>query len=362
MAENSTTGMLEDFLPLNPKAPTSKVQTPPASTSKAPGAAWIFDEQSKKWIKPEKPTTGNKTYTWDDNKGWVESGVDVSGFSAYSGFVLSKVLIDDPIYGPGERGLKRVYDLWAAGDETAAINAYFQSDYYLKLGRTAASRFNLSKNQPEVYAAELAAYVATQKKRLQAVGVKIEDADLNDLLKKAFDGNLNDAQLDSSIVQSSNFGASFGGTILSQTEALKQFARSYGLSYTDAKFNQWGADLFAGRTTESEIEKSMQTEAASAYPAFADQIQKGVTLDALASAYKSSMANILEIDADSIGYNDPTLRKALQYVGPDGKPSSKPLWQFESDLRSDARWPLTNNARDTIDSMQYKVMKDWGLM
>ena len=327
-----------------------------------PGTAWIFNDATGKWEKPEKPTSGNKQFTWDDNKGWIESGVDVSGFTASTGFILSKVLIDDPTYGPGERGLKRVYDLWAAGDETAALNAYFQSDYYMKLGKTAANRYAVSKTQPEVYAADEAAYIATQKKRLQAVGVKIDDAELDGLLKKAYAGNLNDAQLDSSIAQSANFGASFGGTILSQTEALKQYARSYGLSYTDAKFNQWGADLFAGRITDSEIEKSIQTEAASAYPAFADQIAKGVTLDALASAYKSSMATILEIDADSIGYNDPTLRKALQYIGPDGKPTSKPLWQFESDLRTDPRWQFTNNARDSIDSLQYKVMKDWGLM
>ncbi len=109
-------------------------------------------------------------------------------------------------------------------------------------------------------------------------------------------------------------------------------------------------------------QEAIKTESASKYPAFADQIMKGVSLDALSSAYKSSMSQILEIDPDSVGYDDPTLMKALQYIGPDGKPTTKPLWQFESDLRSDARWQFTNNARDSVDSLQYKVMKDWGLM
>jgi hypothetical protein len=148
---------------------------------------------------------------------------------------------------------------------------------------------------------------------------------------------------------------------------FKNLARSYGLSYTEAKYNQWGADLFANRITDSEVEEAIKVESASKYPGFADQIMKGVTMDALASSYKSSMATILEIDADSIGYNDPTLMKALQYKGFEktkeaGGSQVMPLWQFESDLRSDARWQFTNNARDTIDSMQYKVMKDWGLM
>lgn len=287
---------------------------------------------------------------------------DMSGFYNKIGFILTKALTEDPVYGVGERGLKAVYDLWFAGDETAAVNLYFQTDYFLKLGKTAASRYALSKNQPEVYAADVAAYVATQKKRLGLVGVKIDDADLLLLLKEAYAGNLNDAQLDSSIVQSASFGTTFGGTILSQTEGFRKYARSYGISYTDEKFSQWGRDLFAGRITDSEVEKAIQDESASAYPAFADQIKNGVTLDALSSAYKSSMASILEIDADSIGYGDSTLRKALQHIGADGKPASKPLWEYEQDLRADVRWQFTNNARDSVDSLQYKVMKDWGLM
>lgn len=330
--------------------------------AQSPGAAWIFNEKTKKWEKPAEPTKGNKTYTWDDNKGWVESGVNTTRLTASLGFVLTRALLDDPTYGKGPGGLQEVYDLWAAGDETAALDAYFKSNYYLKLGKTAASRFQLSKNQPEVYAADLAAYTSNQKNRLFKLGVRVDDAELNDLLKKAYEGNLTDSQLDASIALSNSFGGKFGGTILEQIQSIKNLARSYGLSYTDAKYNQWGADLFGNRTTDAEIEELIKAESASRYPAFADQIAKGVTLDALSSAYKSSMATILEIDPDSIGYNDTTLMKALQYIGPDGKPATKPLWQFESDLRSDPRWQFTNNARDSIDSLQYKVMKDWGLM
>jgi len=327
----------------------------------SPGAAWIFDEQSKKWIKPDKPTGDNRTYEWDDNKGWTSTGVNTTGLTASLGFVLSRALLDDPVYGKGPGGLQEVYDLWERGDETAALNAYFQSNYFLKLGKTAAARFALSKNQPEVYAADEAAYISGQKNRLFKLGVRVDDKELTDLLKKAYSGNLTDTQLDSSIALTNNFGGKFGGTILGQMQELRNTARSFGLSYTDAKYNQWGADLFANRITDSEVEEAIKTESASKYPAFANQIMSGVTVDALASAYKSSMATILEIDADSIGYNDTTLNKALQYIGPDGKPASKPLWQFESDLRSDPRWQFTNNARDTVDSLSLKVLRDWGM-
>lgn len=290
------------------------------------------------------------------------SNPNMSGLTVALGFVLTRALLDDPIYGKGPGGLQEVYDLWEAGDQTGALNAYFKSNYFLKLGKTAASRYALSKNQPEVYAAEEAAYISGQKNRLFKLGVRVDDNELTDLLKKAFSGNLTDAQLDSSIALTNSYGGKFGGTILGQMQDLRTLARSYGLSYTDAKYNQWGADLFANRITDSEVEELIKTESASKYPAYADQIMNGVTVDALASAYKASMANILEIDADAVTYNDTTLLKALQYIGPDGKPSFKPIWEFENDLRSDPRWQFTNNARESIDSLQYKVMKDWGLM
>lgn len=292
----------------------------------------------------------------------VPPAVDTSGLTTSIGFVLSRALLDDPTYGKGVGGLQEVYDLWAKGDETAALDAYFKSKWYTKLGKTAATRYATLLNQPEVYAADEAAYMSEQKNRLFKLGVRVDDVELDKWLKEAYKGNLTNSQLDSSIAMSTSFGAKFGGTILTQMEELKKVARSYGLSYTDAKYNQWGADLFANRITDAEIEKAIQTESASKYPAYANQIMNGTSVDALASAYKSAMSNILEIDSDSIGNDDMTLNKALQYVGPDGKPSTKPLWEFESDLRSDARWQFTNNARDSIDSLQYKVLKDWGFM
>lgn len=303
---------------------------------------------------------------------------DVSTLTASIGFVLTRALLDDPTYGKGVGGLQEVYDLWSAGDETAAMDAYLKSKYFLKLGKTAATRYALKLNQPEVYASDEAAYMSIQKVRLFKLGVRVDDKELSNFLKEAYKGNLTDAQLDSSITLSSNFGGTFGGTILGQIQNYKSLANSYGLSYTEAKYNQWGADLFANKITDTEVEEAIKMESASKYPAFASQIMKGVTLDALSSAYKSSMASILEIDADSIGYDDPTLRKALQgygsslqLVGAAYKGSGAgagagegqiPIWQFEEQLRADPRWQFTNNARDSIDSMQYKVMKDWGLM
>lgn len=288
----------------------------------------------------------------------VTNTANTSGLSSMTGFVFTKAMLEDSLYGPE---LKVVYDLWTTGKITDALNAYYNTKWYKSLGKTAADRYTLKKNQPDVYANELQAYKISQKQRLSRVGVKIDDAQLEGYLEQAFDGSLTDGQLDAVLVKSTSFGAKFGGDTLTKIQNFREYANSFGVSYDEKVYSRWGADLFAGKITDSEIEQQIRQESASAFPALSDQIMKGTSLDALASSYKNTMATLLEIDADSIGYNDTTLRKALQYVGPDGKPAVKPLWQFEKDLKMDPRWQYTNNARNTIDSLSLKVLQDWGL-
>ena len=63
----------------------------------------------------------------------LETGSNnTSGLTASIGFVLTKALLNDPTYGQGPGGLQEVYDLWESGDETAALNAYFQTKWYTK--------------------------------------------------------------------------------------------------------------------------------------------------------------------------------------------------------------------------------------
>jgi hypothetical protein len=214
-----------------------------------------------------------------------------------------------------------------------------------------------------VYLQELAKFRGEQRQRLIAAGITLDDAMFNMITEDAYLGNLSDIEVDAKALQA--FSGKIGGTTLEYVQSVKEYGASFGIYLNDAQIDQYSKDIFAGKTTIYDIKDKIRTDAASAYPAFADRIMKGTTLDALASAYKSSMASILEIDADSIGYNDPTLRKALQGIaGGKGEEylAPMPLWQFESNLRSDVRWQFTNNGRDSIDSLQYKVMKDWGLM
>jgi hypothetical protein len=255
--------------------------------------------------------------------------------------------------------LQRVYDLYVSGDLTQAELEYYKTGYYRGLTSTSKNRLGQKASQPGVYTQGLESFKVEQRKRLISKGINLDETTFNSVMQDAYDKGLDDAQIDLQAL--SKFKGSLGGDTLGKVQSLEEYADTFGMSYSKATLDSWSQGIFSGTNTLYDIQEKIRRDSASAYPVFADDINKGTSLDALASAYKSSMATILEIDSDTISWNDPTFRRALQYVGTDGKPALKPIWQFEAELRQDPRWDLTNNARSTADSISLKVLKDLGV-
>ena len=259
--------------------------------------------------------------------------------------------------------LEEAWQAYLRDDFDGMQAAILASNFYKNNNTTARARKQAELAQPGVYADGLEDYKLKTRKSLVKSGLKMDAKLFEGLAKTAYDSGMSDEQL-KSLVVSSGLVTGYGGDVLGDTSALKSYANSFGvIKYLDEKYwAQKSQDLFLGNTTTEDIEEEVRNLAASAFPGYTDQIKAGISVDSLASAYKGSMASVLERDSDSITYDDPRLRAALQYVGPDGKPAVKPLWQFERELRMTPEWEKTNNARSTVDSLAYKVISDMGLI
>jgi hypothetical protein len=254
--------------------------------------------------------------------------------------------------------LQRIYELWQAKDYAQAELEYYKTDYYKNVSETTSSRTLEKAAKPGIFAQKLEEYKIKQRKRLNEAGVRdIDDQFLEDAYLAGWSDNIVDIKALAKVPA----GKQLGGDALQTADALKSYANSFGMSYSPSQYDKWTRDIFTGVQTLDDLKNQVRIDSASAYPVYSEQISKGVSMDSLASAYKTSIANVLEIDPDSVGWNDPNLRRALQAVGPDGKPYVKPIWEFERDLRKTKEWELTNNARDTLDTLSLKVLKDWGL-
>lgn len=146
---------------------------------------------------------------------------------------------------------------------------------------------------------------------------------------------------------------------------LRSYAYSMGVTPGDGK---WYADnirnIIRGKDSLQDIKNQINVLAKAQYSQFSKQIDAGQTVSDLAQPYMQSMSQILELPAGSISLTDPTIKKAMTYIGSTTSNESgagMPLWQFQNALRTDPRWKQTQNAQDSLMQVGHQVLQDFGL-
>jgi hypothetical protein len=260
--------------------------------------------------------------------------------------------------------LQEVYDLFLKKDYTEARLKYFASNYYKNITETGKTRQGLKATARGQYDQLLDAYRLAQRKRLVGKGVNLDDDSFNKLTEEGFDSGLDENQLDVKILNSGKLGT-IGGTTLGMVNTLKTYADDYGVNQLLNKswWDQKSMDLFAGKTTDDDIEEEIRNMSASAYAAYAPGIMAGRSLASQTSALKQTYANLYGVDPDTVQYNTKGFMKLLQYVDPKTKqPVPIPIWEAERVIKSEEDWLYTPTATADFDRIGYNILKDWNLI
>lgn len=146
-----------------------------------------------------------------------------------------------------------------------------------------------------------------------------------------------------------------------QSELFK-YMYDMGVKNSDQWIQDATIKVASGNKSLQDIKNEIMTQATAAFPSYTDQFKTGATLSDLAQPYIQSMSSILEIAPGQVNLFDPTIRNALNYKDESGKVTSKALWQFQQDLRSDDRWKATQNAQDSTMAIGHKILQDWGIL
>jgi hypothetical protein len=152
-------------------------------------------------------------------------------------------------------------------------------------------------------------------------------------------------------------GTQLGGSIGGDLTALRATARSNGFDL-DTSFgssiNDWLQRLAKGESIET-FKNTIRGAAKLGLPdKVANLLDQGLDLKDIYAPYRNVMASVLEVAPDSIGLDDKTLRMA---IGPEKEMS---IYDFQRQLRKDARWQYTNNAREEASDSVLKVLRDFG--
>ena len=193
------------------------------------------------------------------------------------------------------------------------------------------------------------------------LGVGLDDAAVNKLARDWAAGNFDTTTIKPQIARSGKIDFA-KGSAAEQLNILKELAGSYGMQYDQGWYNTAATNVLTGKDDIETYKQYVKEQAKSKFPTLVAQLDQGFTVRQLASPYIQTMSNILEIDPNTIGLNDVYVNQALTGLNAEGKPSTKPLWQFEQDLRKDPRWNFTKNAQDSLMNTTRKVLQDFGLV
>lgn len=259
--------------------------------------------------------------------------------------------------------LQAAWTAYLAGNVDAFRTAFLRSKFYTNNNLLARQRAQSRVSQPGVWADNLSKYKAKQKNRLVNVGVNYSQA-IDEQLNQAYDLGIDDDDYLDDILLSAGVIGELGGSILGTITTLKTYANSFGVSnlLDDNYWNSKSKRLFSQDMTEEGIQKDIRDLSASAFPGYADGINKGISLAAQGSSVIQTFAKFLEEDADTLSFDDPDIRKVMQYFDPKtGLPGRMPQWEVERTVKKSPKWGETNNARDTIDSLSLRVLRDMGI-
>jgi hypothetical protein len=194
-----------------------------------------------------------------------------------------------------------------------------------------------------------------------AEGAVIEDAALNTLAQDIYDHALEKDSLAIRDYVKAKIkyepGKILSGKAGEDLATLKQTAAANGLDIDKAfgtSLQGWLQKLAGGESVETYKNIIRQAAKAGLPERVGSLLDNGVDLETIYTPYKNILASTLEINPKSITLNDPTLRAA---IGPDKEMS---LYDYQRQLRQDARWQYTNNAREETSNAVMKVLQDFG--
>jgi hypothetical protein len=209
-------------------------------------------------------------------------------------------------------------------------------------------------------------------------GVAITDQQADEIAKKIYLGFLDDDEnairaflvpligKTTSIVGGKTM-TGFGGQALKDYQTLQSIAKANGFSLSQIlpgiSATTTGGDLeeavlekiALGELDVNRISQDARMMAAIGQPEFVrGLLNQGYDLDQVYAPYRNTMANVLELNAEQINLNDPTLRSAISDKGETN------LYDFQRQLRKDSRWQYTQNARQEVSDITLNVLRDFG--
>jgi hypothetical protein len=197
--------------------------------------------------------------------------------------------------------------------------------------------------------------------RALALGVTLGEDEIDDVVNNALSMGVSASSslVDGLIRAKFSYapGKVLGGAAGGALASLKATAAANGLDF-DKQFGTqaqtWLSKILQGESPDTFKNVIRQTAKLGLPEKVGSLLDLGVDLETIYSPYKNVMSSVLEINPQTIGLDDKTLRSA---IGPDKEMT---IYDWERALRKDPRWQYTNNARQEVSGIGLNVLQQLG--
>lgn len=242
---------------------------------------------------------------------------------------------------------------------------------------------------PEIWDSRVEASAEKIKRQFMASGAEIDDETAKKYAEQMLYGSSGDARdgnfeefdeewLTDTIADAIDFtktktvnGVQFydlSGTAEETAQALYDAAYNYGMdtAMSNKAFTSWFEKsmdaVMKGDAAVQDVDDELVEQAMGRFPGLTSQLQRGLSLRDAASPYMKTIADVLEYDEGSLGFNDDLVQRVLNSV--DGQGNFKPMSLYEAKLqaRRDPRWDYTETAKNEKTDIASMLLKDFGFL
>jgi hypothetical protein len=264
-----------------------------------------------------------------------------------------------------DSGLKNLFNeavanQWTPDVFTAKLK---ESNWWKSNSETMRQALDMQKSDPATFAATMDA--AREKARVAAVqaGAILDDKHVGDLARNIVALGWSDEQVQNYLGQYIKFNDKhvLGGQAGAAYAQIRQQAYAQGINISDNQAKNYAAYVVSGVRSMDQVMGEINQQAMGAFPAFADQIAAGATMDQVIDPYRQVMAKTLGIADTSISPFSPKIRQAVNRIGQDGQPDPMSLDDFTQSLKNTSEWRQTPQAISSTLQIGHQVLKDMGL-
>ena len=250
-----------------------------------------------------------------------------------------------------------VADNWNQDQFDSALQ---ETNWWKNNSATARQNLTVMSTDPASWSAQVTNATAQVQQLASQLGVPVSKAIVQNVATTATIFGYDEAQIQgvlASYLQASK-GNQYGGYAGQVSLAIQEYAADMGVPVTPQYVANAVQSVTAGSSSLNAYRAYIQTQSALAFPAYAEQINQGITMGQIAQPYATSMAEILEQNPSSISLAQPLLRAAMQSATPEQIPT---VTEFEQQLRKNPLWLNTNNARESMMAVGNSILGDMGL-